>query len=1120
MHLLDRRMSMKHTILTSLLSAVVIGSAVCAADFSPAKTLTAASYAKKAPVVDGKISPDEYAGGFEQFGVLQLRSGQMSSRQAKFFAALDNQYLYLACQSELPDPGSGVRLKNRYKKRDSFIPKDDNIEFLVFPPDADALYHFIINPANVSYDVKYPVVNGGVSPTVRKDWNPAFTAKSGTEGKYWTLEVKIPLKDLNVKPTRAPAKWLFQFARSWKNPAQQSSFNKASVFADPEQMNPVIFSEKSSAVRFTSMGNYDKGENAISFTIDNPGTKPVKVKYHVAVLSEAAPRSISDTVTVPAGTSKSAALNYTEKANVTSEMTILFTEADTGKVLLQRCLSWQYPVGPRWIAPEVKAGIQLEIGVYPYYKLIRARLGNHGVPLDLRKVKSAVMRITDATGKPVGKDYIPVKNGNDGYYAEMPLPKLGKGNYFVEARLKNQDGKETVYKTKFFFNTYEWEHNSIGKDRIVLPPYKALVYDKNTVRTLMSRYTLGNGFFSEISTGKAEKLLAAPIILNVNGKSLTGNELRWTEQAKDQGCAVQKMNISGLTISTESTIEFDNFVKTVVTVKPEKEFKFDSMTLEIPLRSEFARRIHATCNTMRYNIAAALPEKQGELWNSAQGKLHGAVSNNFRPYIWIGDLAEGLAFFAESDKNWSRDPAKPMAQLIRNGDTTVLRINFIDKPAVRKAPFTLTFGFQATPTRTRPNSSRQLTERSKLPNSVTMSLLAGGGCWSCQDYDFYPKDRDYTFIHALRKVREGKLGRTQQTEIVKKFMKHFASFPKDRQGFYFRHLERGFAYARNSNLLIPYMNSRATHLRWEEYNVFMDEWFCSDFRANNEDDYNNTPTASYQDFLLFCARKLIREGLDGIYYDNIRDWHNPNPVTGPAYRMESGKVQPYFDIFDMRTLIKRTAVMLHQEGKNIFDGRPLFVLHMTNTNLVPFTSLGSIALDWEDKYGAMDFQDRFAEDYIKVCSLGLQSGAIPEVLVQITGNNREHVTRTFLSVTLAYDLPMVLNGGGLTPVFSRTWKTVKQFGYGTDEVKTFPCFSPSGRFTTGSKDIRLTEYRKKDGTAILAVCSFGHEGKTVLGSTVSVKEARDIETGKSLPVKDNSVEIELKKNEFKLIQFK
>ena len=1082
--------------------------------------MTAASYAKKSPVVDGKISPDEYAGGYEQFGVLQLGSEQMASRQAKFYAALDDRYLYLACQSELPDPGSGVKLRKRYKKRGLAVYKDDCVEFLIFPPNADGLYHFIINPANVSYNIKYPVVNGGVGSSLKEFWKPAFTAKSSEEGKYWTLEVKIPLKDLNVKPTCTPSKWLFQFARSWKNPGQQCAVNKVSEFANPEKMNPVIFSENSPSVRFTGMGDYAKGDNNISFTIDNRGPNPAKIKYRVSVLSEAAPRSINDTVTVPAGSSKSVALKYTEKANVTSEMTILFTEADSGKVLLQRCLSWQYPVGPRWIAPDVKAGVQLEIGVYPYYKLVRVRLGNHGVPLDMRKVESAVMRITDEKGKPVGKDFTPTRIGNEGYYLEMPLPPLKKGHYFVEARLKKTDGKEEVFKTKFFFKNYEWEHNKIGCERIVLPPYKDLVYVANTVQTLMSRYTLANGFFSKIKSGKAENLLASPIVLTVNGKTLTGTKIRWTELAEDQGAWSQDLKLPGLAVSVGNTVEFDNFVKTVVTVKPEKGFKFNSMTLEIPLKSEFAKRIHSTCNTMRYNIAAALPEKQGELWNSMQGKLHGSVSNNFRPYIWVGDLAEGLAFFTESDKNWSRDPAKPMAQLIRKGNTTSLRINFVDKPVIRKAPFTLTFGFQATPTRTRPNISRQLTERLDLPNSVRMSALTGPACWGCQGTDFYPMDKDYSFINVLRDSKGKTHDKAKQAEIIGKFMQHFASFPKDRQKYYQRHLERGLAYAKYSDLLIPYLNPRATRLRWDENSVFMDEWFCSDFRANNEDDYNITPTKSYQDFLLFWSRKLLREGLDGIYYDNIRDWHNPNPVTGPAYRMESGKMQPYFDIFDMRTLIKRTAVMVHREGKNVFDRRPLFVLHMTNTNLVPFTSLGSIALDWEDKYGATDFQDRFTEDYIKACSLGLQSGAIPEVLVQITGKNREHVTRTFLAVTLAYDLPMVLNAGGTTPVFSKTWKTLKQFGYGTDAVETYPCFRPSGKFTADPGDVRLTEYRRKNGTSIIAVSSFGHEGKTVLKSASPVKDARDAETGEILPVDGNSVVFMLRKNDFKLIQLR
>ncbi|MBP5183247.1 MAG: hypothetical protein J6331_09510, partial [Lentisphaeria bacterium] len=301
---------MKRKLFFSMLLATGFFSFLSGAEFAPDKSFTAASYARKAPVVDGKISPDEYAGGLEQFGVLRHNSAFLSTRQAKFFAALDEKNLYLACQSEIPDPDSGVKLRKRYKKRDSAIPRDDCVEFLFLPPGATSVYHIILNAANVSWDVRYPVRNGGVSPTVRENWDPIYTAKSGIDGKIWTLELKIPLKEMGVTPTRTEAKWLFQFARSWKYPNEQSSMNKASVFADPGHMNEVLFSENSPSVRFTGMGDYVKGENKIAFTIHNPGPKRAKVKYLVSVLSEAAPRSSGDTAVLPAGASHKVFLNY------------------------------------------------------------------------------------------------------------------------------------------------------------------------------------------------------------------------------------------------------------------------------------------------------------------------------------------------------------------------------------------------------------------------------------------------------------------------------------------------------------------------------------------------------------------------------------------------------------------------------------------------------------------------------------------------------------------------------------------------------------------------------------------------------------------------------------------
>jgi hypothetical protein len=92
--------------------------------FSPATTFTQVSYALKSPKVDGKISPNEYMYSFENFGTLIHNRAFLSSRQAKYFAAMDGQNLYLACQSEVPEKDTKLKLKKKFKKRDSQIPYD------------------------------------------------------------------------------------------------------------------------------------------------------------------------------------------------------------------------------------------------------------------------------------------------------------------------------------------------------------------------------------------------------------------------------------------------------------------------------------------------------------------------------------------------------------------------------------------------------------------------------------------------------------------------------------------------------------------------------------------------------------------------------------------------------------------------------------------------------------------------------------------------------------------------------------------------------------------------------------------------------------------------------------
>ena len=84
------------------------------------------------------------------------------------------------------------------------------------------------------------------------------------------------------------------------------------------------------------------------------------------------------------------------------------------------------------------------------------------------------------------------------------------------------------------------------------------------------------------------------------------------------------------------------------------------------------------------------------------------------------------------------------------------------------------------------------------------------------------------------------------------------------------------------------------------------------------------------------------------------------------------------------------------------------------------------------------FQERFTEDWLKISAIGIQSGSIPEVLIQITGNNISWTSRTFLATILAYDINSVMNAGGLANVYFVTQRKLKNYGYGTEKVKVYP----------------------------------------------------------------------------------
>lgn len=1093
-------------LLTALFSALVF---CCAA--VPEQMKASLPEMKHRPVVDGTLSAGEWKDGIQVYGLVRHNSPYLSTRQGTLYFGMDREYFYFAAKTELPP--EGVPLLNKVKKRDGAVYLDDNVEVVICPPDEKFVYQLIVNPAGVLFDRKYPVVNGGTTATDYKPWDPAVEFKSKLENGFWTLEARIPLKEFGLKGTPRPGDvWKVLAGRSWQYPAEQTTLKKTLLFSNPEEMALFQWNPGVPHVSFTGLGkDAGKGDFRIEFTVTNPSPEPREIQHRISVVSDAAPRSLDSTLTVPGGKTVPVVLEFSEKTNVIRTLSAEFKDLETGKVLYERTFIYDPALKTRWINPNQKRSAELEIGVYPYYKKVRARFGN---PVEqVSGWQRGIFRIQQKNGTTVAE-----RNGEKtayGFETEFPFEPQA-GEYILSAELTDANGKKVTKSRSFLIEKFPWEHNSIGCDRIIIPPFKAITCPtERSAEATLTGYRFRDGFFDRVTASDTENILAAPIRLTINGETVKETSFRFTEQSPDRIGTESGLRWSGGTVQVRGVMDYDGFYRFTMKFRPDGMQKINSAVLTVPLKKEYAKLSHSLCNRMKYNDAKFLPEKDGVIWRSSQSAKTPQLSGSFRPYVWIGQLEKGLAWMSESDQDWSLDPAGDALEVVALPDRTELRIHLVNLPTEWEKEFTLEQAFQATPVKPQPDYRRKLLERATLPNGWNLCTFAGSSCWgSWGSTFFFPLGKDYSFVNYLAAK---KFTPESEKQIVSDFIRrHGEGLSIAQKNSLKRHLERGIMYAKQAKYKVPYLNARFSHLDWQEYKTYMDEWWCSDYRAGNADDYNNTPVKSYQDMALYYLRRLVREGMDGIYYDNIRDWSNPNPVTGPAWRRRDGQMQPYFDIFALREFVRRTAVMLYQEKKTFPDGRPVLTLHMTNTNLVPVLAFGTIALDLEAEYGSKDFQDRFTEGYLQSCTLGLQTGVIPEILVQITGKNREFVTRTFLAVTLAYDLPFVMNGGGLTGEWSKVWRRLYQWGYSTPEVKVAPCWD-SATLKSDRSDWRITTYRKGK-ELVAAVSNFGDTAEGTLDlSGVHAVRAVDWESGRELPVGNGSLPLKLQKHDFRLI---
>lgn len=1097
------------------------------------------------PTIDGAIDEGEWAGAVRNVGMFSRRLGRLGDRAVIFWAGSDGQSLYLAVRSELPPGGELLTRAVPDPDRDvRAVTRDDSIELVIHPhlgaTEGDRRYfHLIVNERGALFDRSFDEVN----PQNRIDMNwrlRSWQLESGTADGWWDVEIAIPFSEIGATARDLSHPWGLRIGRNWQRPGDQACWESVGVaYDDVPTMPRISFAEGAPVVRV--MGLRGEEQPRIELSLANPGQREIRTSVLISdTWHHSPPEEHTQELTILPGGEETVIAEPRHGGPEGDHHTLIrVTSTDGQRLFYLREFRWKVerpPADERWtIIREDRKAVALQFSVYPYHRRLLARVDISALASKDRVTGAELTFTLKAGGEPLATADLAFDN--DTAERLLELPELPEGTYELRVALEGEAVPTEPVIQEYERRAFEWEHNDLGTSDIVIPPFEPIVVEGSTLRTVLREHELGGSGLWEQVTSLQRPLLTAPMRWRVwsAGEELqvAPGELRVLQSAPHRSVTEGGFGAGPLSAAVRSEWDYDGMAKVTVTLLEAPDAGIDRLSLEIPLDDAQMRYMHACGDGLRHNYAGFTPEGTGAIWDSTEANTVDVVGT-FYPYVWVGGGERGLAWFADSDRGWSLDDETPTVQLERDGGTLTMRANFITRPTPLDEPRRFQFGLQATPAKPMPSepvSWRRWIGRSYEGLQV-QSYRIMGSCpyYGCLSHCLYPLERDFSIYDAFAEAR-----RTGERDwdFVEQWMQKYLQFgiepDTERWEYYHRHVRAGMVNAANAPrsegwLWTPYTNPRGMNYRAEEWPTFQDEWIRFQYHKraiSGAVSYDIHPTESFRDAAMWYYREMLR-CFDGIYWDNIYMSANWDTVAGDAWIDEQGRVHPSMGLWDMRELIRRTAIMLNEQGRTVFPNIP----HMTNTNIVPILSFATVNLDWEWQYGKRDFQDRFSPDLTVAETIGRQSGNIPMIL---GGGHTppedpvwEWMMRTRLGVCLVHEIRV----WDWRPDFHyEMFGRLFEFGYGTDDCQVYNYWDEGFPLQIEGADARGIVL-VNGPRAIAIVTDYGEGGQCTMAldlEAVGLPDTvspTDFETGEALAGHaPGQATFPLKKHDFRAVLF-
>lgn len=685
----------------------------------------------------------------------------------------------------------------------------------------------------------------------------------------------------------------------------------------------------------------------------------------------------------------------------------------------------------------------------------------------------------------------------------IPLRNPPEGRYQVHMGLEDQAGTSLADATDVIeiLQRPSWMNGTNTAGDKVLSPWTPCKVDhaddKNTVSVWGRQYTFSSSAFLEQITSSGTTLLSQPVRLHCssNGNSHTFTHTTPEIVKSADNIAELHQNLSGgsLTVSIDSSIEFDGFMRCDWTLTAEESLIVDTIVLEFPLSSEWAKYLY--CYPVTHSGVL------GQQWHSP-----------FRPILFVGDEQRGLSWIARSDQYWFPLDNDHAIEMLREDDRVIMRFNIVGQPTALQEgeSWSYSFGLQAAPVRPMEKNYWQIRQELCGPYSNEYAWLTDATVDGMPYLDFYK-------------------GLGVRSVFVSRWWDIFG-YPLP-TGAEHKQLFAQLVNAVHDKGMnvVPYMIGFLLSHKADEYQYFWPDMLQYPEKLYPIDSLAGLPKqycshicmdGPYRDWAVAMAGCCMDTyNIDGIYLDSsARPLPCSNPRHGCGYTLPDGTRRPTYPVFGCRELMKQLYATVKSRKS---DG--YVELHVYDAFHVPAMTFATGIITGEQLRKQEYALDAISLERFRAEFCGYNTG-IPADILSYNMSSFENC----LCLTQLHDIPTRASTIKTLKILSSIWKIRERFG--ADESRWYPYWNNSNliRITgPGGHDCYASLYRHDDNGVLAYICNLGKQSRQVqvtfnldalaLTNTVDVI---DMITNKRMKLREESLSLELSPQQWSYICIK